>query len=181
MAIAVILLLLASSLYGSSAFTTAYVDRSASIDVVKDSNGFIGLSDGNSGGLVKMDGDELTIDFTSGGASGANVDAVFELGDPSNGNETYAFNITNNDDVAHTLSLNYTLDTDDADTDKNVKFMVYDSTNNKLLTATDESGEASSSTDALSSAETVHTVVVVNTTSKSSSDDLSGTLRIKMT
>jgi len=180
MAIVSVALLLVLAAFGASALTSAYVDRTASIDVVSDDSGLVGLSDGNSGSLVQVSGDQLQIDFSASGANGVNTDGQFELGDPANGNETYAFNITNNDDTAHTLSLNYTLDTDDSDSGANVTYEVYGSNNSQLLTATDENGEQSSATDALSSGETVHVVVIVDTTGKTSSDNLSGTLRVKL-
>jgi len=173
-------LLIVLGAFGASAFTSGYVDRTASVDVVADDVGLVGLTDGNAGSLVDTSGDKLSIDFSSAGGSGANADGYFELGDPNNGNETYAFNITNNDNSAHTLSLNYTLDTEDSDSGANVTFEVYDSTDSQLLSATDENGEQSSSTDAVASGETVHAVVIVDTTGKTSSDDLSGTLRVKM-
>lgn len=179
-AIVSVALLLVLGAFGASALTSAYVDRTASIDVVSDDTGLVGLSDGNSGSLVQVSGDQLQIDFSSSGANGVNTDGQFELGDPANGNQTYAFNITNNDDVAHTLSLNYTLDTAESESGANVTYEVYDSNNTQLLAATDENGEQSSSTDALSSGETVHVVVIVDTTDKTSSDDLSGTLRVKL-
>jgi len=179
-AVASIALLLVLGAFGASALSTGYVDRTASIDVVADDSGLIGLTDGNAGSLVDTSGDKLTIDFSQASASGANADGHFELGDPANGNQTHAFNITNNDNAAHTLSLNYTLDTDDSESGANVTYEVYDSTNTQLLKATDENGEQSSSTDAVSSGETVHAVVIVDTTDKTSSDDLSGTLRVKL-
>lgn len=174
--------LLAATAYGASAFTTGYADRTATIDVVGDSTALIGLADGNSGDIVGATGgssnDQLVIDFSNTSATGANADGYFELGDPANGNTTYAFNITNNDADPHTLTLNYTLDTDDGNTGANVTYEVYDSSNNQVLTATDES-TGSSATDGFTSGETLHVVVKVDTTGLDSSNDLSGTLRVK--
>lgn len=164
---------------GASAFSTGYADRTATIDVVADPNGLIGFEDGNSGDLVGISGDELTIDFSNGSATGANTDGYFEIGDPANGNVTSAFNITNNDDTAHTLELNYTLDTADSNSNPNVTYEVYDSSNSQVLTASEES-VGTSSTDALAAGETVHVVIKVDTTDMTSSDDLSGDLRVKL-
>lgn len=175
--------LLVATTYGTAAYTTGYADRTATIDVVADSTALIGLEDGNSGDIVGDTGgssnDQLVIDFSNTSASGANADGYFELGDPANGNSTYAFNITNNGADARTLTLNYTLDTDDGNGEANVTFEVYDSSNNQVLTADDES-TGSSSTDGFASGETVHVVVKVDTTGLDSNDDLSGTLRVKL-
>lgn len=166
--------------FGVSAFTTGYADRTATIDVVADPNGLVGLDDGNAGDQVGLSGDELTIDFgNTTGATGANTNGYFELGDPANGNQTYAFNVTNNDGQAHALTLNYTLTTDDGNSAANVTYEVYDSTNNQLLTASEES-TGTSSADAVAAGETVHVVIKVDTNGMTSGDDLSGTLRVKL-
>jgi len=177
LAIATMLLITA---FGAGAFTTGYADRTSTIDVVADSNNaLIGLEDGNTGDIVGASGDQLTIDFTNASANGANADAYFELGDNSSGNQTYAFKVTNNDGANHKLTLNYTLDTADADSSANVTFEVFDASNTHLLTASEES-VGSTADGAFTSGQTVYVVVKVDTTDLATSDSLSGTLRVKL-
>lgn len=169
-----------ASVFGASAFTTGYADRTASITVATDTDALVGLADGNSGDLVSVTGDQLTIDFSNTGVAGPNEDATFILGDNSSGNVTYAFTITNNDAAAHTLKLQYTSNSPDGDSTDNVEFNVYDSANTQLVRATDENGEQASSADAVASGETVTVVIVVDTTSKATGADMGGTLRVTL-
>jgi hypothetical protein len=90
------LVLVVATSVGASAFTSATVERQANADVVTDENGLLGLTDGNSGNLVYQDAatDQLVIDFENGTATGANTDALFELGDPANPGTSQAFSTT---------------------------------------------------------------------------------------
>lgn len=177
----VTIVLLLTGMVASSAFTTATLERDTNIDVVADDQGIIALTDGNSGGIVDVDSStgELTIDFAVGSASGVNVNSTYELGDPNDPTSEMAFDITNQDSVAHTIGLNYTVDTGDGvgDPDSSVQFRVYDSTGSQVATEDEESG-----TDSFTAAsgETFHVVVIVDTTvgGVDQSSDLSGTLHI---
>jgi hypothetical protein len=176
------LLLVAGVSVGTSAFTTAEVDRQANVDVVADDAGLLGLTDGNSGNLVYQNSsDQLAIDFTNGSADGANTDALFRLGDPADPSGSQAFIITNNDAESHVINASYNASTSDASTPENLKFEIYDSESNKVGTIS-ASGDTAS-WDA--SANTAYNVVVTvdtghSTTVLTSDDDLSGTLEFRV-
>lgn len=167
-----------SAVLGASAYTTGSIDRSSTVDVVTDTNGLIGLADGNSGDLVYTSGGKLTIDFSNAdvSASGVNPDANFTLGNASAPTTTYAFTMTNQDSVAHDLTLSYTASdnsvTGDAD---NIKFLVYDSAGNSLGTASEETALDLTGTAA---GATVYVVVVIDTNGLSDTNNLSGTLKV---
>lgn len=167
-----------SAAVGMSAFTSGNVERSANVNVVNDDVGLIGLEDGNSGELVTQDGTtgELTIDFTSGSANGVNPSAHFELGDPANGNETMAFNITNNAAQSVDLTMDYTLTNTESDGDANIRFQVYDGTGTQVANVTEHSG--AQNINGVASGTTHYVVIVVDTNGLTSSDDLSGTLKV---
>lgn len=176
------LLLVAGVSVGTSAFTTAEVDRQANVDVVADDVGLLGLTDGNSGNLVYQNSsDQLAIDFTNGSADGANTDALFRLGDPADPSGSQAFIITNNDAESHVINASYNASTSDASTPENLKFEIYDSGGENVGTIS-ASGETAS-WDA--SANTAYNVVVTvdtghSTTVLTSGDDLSGTLEFRV-
>lgn len=162
--------------FGASAYTTGTVDRTASVNVVSDNSGLIGLSDGTTGDIVKTNGTgALTIDFTRNGATGVNSAANFEIGDTVSANTTAAFNITNNDGESHDFTLSYAQSVTDSDADANIQFKVYDA-NNNLLGTTSENSAAPAFTVAAGA--TVHVVIVVDTHGLTSTDDLSGTLTV---
>lgn len=172
--IAVVVAILMLSGLGAGAYNTFQVDRTATMDVVSDSGGIIQLSAGPSKFVTTSSG-ELLIDVTQGGATGVNVNATLEVGNESAPTTTPAFNLTNNDNAKHNITLSYTASTDGS-TSSNVKYLVYDSSGTKLGTATEES--SFTITDAAAGA-TYHVVIKVDTTAGSTtSDDLSGTLTI---
>lgn len=178
------LLLVAGVSVGTSAFTTAEVDRQANVDVVADNTGLLGLTDGNSGNLVYQNSsDQLAIDFTNGTADGANTDAKFVLGDPGNSGSSQAFIITNNDAESHTIEATYNTNTDDAQDPENLKFEVYDD-DGELVTTVDASSGSTASWDA--PAGSSYDVVVTVDTGHSSATvlqsdaDLSGTLEFRI-
>ncbi|MFB6251618.1 MAG: hypothetical protein ABEI27_08035 [Halobellus sp.] len=173
------LLLVATVTFGASAFTAATVDRSANVDVVTDSNGLLALTDGNSGNLVFQEGStgQLSIDFTSGTADGANVNATFELGDPTNPTTSNAFKIANRDDEQHQINVEYTGATTNGE--DNLEFSIYDSDGNSVGSVTEEGTTASFTAPA---DDTFYVVVTVDTgggagtTDLTSTSDLSGEL-----
>lgn len=179
-------LVLATGLIGASSFTTATLTRDASIDVVSDTNGFIGLADEHSSNIVSENGDgALTIDFAQNSATGVNVNSTYEIGVPgtSDAANEAAFSITNNDGVAHDIKLNYTV-TDSApvvgDGANSTEFQVYDSDSNSIATISEED---SGSTFSLAGGTTYYVVIVVDTTpaAVTQSEDLSGTLEVTAT
>lgn len=176
----VLIAVLASGLViGSTAFTTATLDRDASIDVVADGNGIIGLEDGTSGGLVTVTNDVLTIDFDpSASGYGVNVDATYELGDDGSPTTDMAFNVTNQDTVDHTVQLSYAFDSSDPDDGvANVVYTVYSSSGTLVATVDEDTTDSFTA----SSGVTYHVVVTVDTTGLSASNDLSGTMTVTAT
>lgn len=182
----VLALVLATGLIGASSFTTATLSRQASIDVVTDQNGFIGLTDEHSSDIINQTADgALTIDFAQSSATGVNVDSVYEIGNPSptDVENQSAFSITNNDGVSHDINLNYSLNTaGDAvgDSANSTEFQVFDSSETLITTISEEDSGA---TFTLSSGTTYYVVLVVDTTPAAidQTNDLSGTLEITAT
>lgn len=182
----VLALILSTGMIGASSFTKATLDRDTNINVVADDSGVIALIDGDSGGVVAVDSStgELTIDFGVGSASGVNVNSTYELGTSdwsSASADEEAFNITNQDSVSHTITLNYTVDTGDGvgDTFDSVKFKVFDSSGTNVATASEETTDSFTAASGGSFA----TVVIVNTTVSGvdKNSDLSGTLNVTAT
>jgi len=171
-------LLVAGISVGTSAFTTAQVDRQANVDVVADEAGLLGLTDGTSGDLVFQNGEgQLGVDFTAGTAGGANTNALFELGNPDDPTNSQAFMITNNDVESHVINTEYRANTSDATTEDNLKFEVYDGSGALVDTIS-----ASGSTASWSAPANTAFYVVITVDTGHSSDllgpdaDLSGTL-----
>ena len=171
-----LVLVVVSASFAATAFTTGSVERQANVNVVNDDTGLIALQDGNSGKLVFQNATgALEIDFTKGGAGGVNTAAHYELGDPTNANVTYAFNITNLDAESHDFTLDYS-GSDSEDADANIEFQVYDSTGT-LVATVDEEGTSASLTG-VASGDVHYVVIVVDTHGLTSSSDLSGTLTV---
>lgn len=173
------IILVAGVSVGTSAFTSATVERQANADVVTDTNGLLGLADGNSGNLVYENSeDQLEIDFENGTALGANTDALFKLGNPAAPGTSQAFQVTNNDAESHQITAAYTPDADDGNSASNIEFRVYDDANS-LVGTVDEEGQTVSMDAAAD--QSYNVVVVVDTghggaDTLTSVDDLSGTL-----
>jgi hypothetical protein len=173
---------LGGSALGASAFTTASVDRGASIDVVGDSDAIVGLDPGPqsaTGGIVELDGSgALAIDFSVNAATGVNPSATYRLGAQTPGDPPgeVAFNVTNRDARSHDLTLDYALTADDGNSAANVEFRVYDGSGSQVGVVTEESGSLTLS--GVGSGVTRHVVLVVDTTGLGQSVDLSGTLTV---
>lgn len=172
----------------ASAFTTAALERDATIDVETDSNGLIELGPGQSDAISENADGELTIEMTDGSAvSGPNPAAEFVFGDPSSldgsgSGYVYAFNVTVTDEM--TGSGEMTLRYSDVGTpdEGNVEFAVYDESGTELTTASDDTdGTFSPVTD-----ETYYVILGIDTgggnasTDLTDGDDLSGTLTISV-
>lgn len=176
-AIAIVLMLTASAaVFGTSAFTTATVDRGTSLDVVSDDSAVIALAPGSSGMVTKTTDGELTIDAAVSGATGVNGNAAFTLGDNSSANSTYGFTITNNAGTSKDINVSYSGFVDDGK--QSLQFELYDADNNHLGTV--EEGSPSHTVTGLGDGETVYVVVEIRTTNGDlgKSSDLSGTLTI---
>lgn len=170
-------LVLVASIVGASAFTSGSVERSANVNVVNDDTGLLALEDGTSGGLVYQNSSgALQIDFTQGGAGGANVESHYELGNPDDPTNQTAFNITNNDAESHDITVSYTSTGGTADTDDNIQFQLYDSSGSQVGMVSEES--TSVMVSGVSSGSTLYVVMVVDTYGLDNSTDLSGTLTV---
>ena len=176
-----IVVLVASATLGAMAYTTGSVSRSVSADVVTDDTGLISLQAGQNGLVYQKDSGALTVDFTNKAtAGGVNVDAKFEIGDTSNANTSYAFNMTNLDAESHDFTFDYsgtanaTADAG-ADADANIQFKVYDASGTEVDMASEE---AATGLVPIGAGETRYVVVVVDTHGLDSTADLSGTLKI---
>lgn len=174
-ALALVLVVVSAS-FAATAFTTGSVERQANVNVVNDDTGLIALADGTTGGLVFQNATgALEIDFTKGGAGGVNTEAHYELGDPANGNTSYAFNITNLDTESHDFTLSYS-GSDSEDVDANIQFQVYDDTGALIATADEEGNSAVLS--GVASGDVHYVVIVVDTHGLTDASDLSGTLTV---
>lgn len=184
-------LVLSTVAFGASAFTSATVERQASIDVVSDASGPLALQGGATGITTQSDNGELMIDVSQlSGASGINPDASYTFGDASvedSGTFTasdYVFNVTNTDDVNHSISMTYTPN-DGSVSANNVVFKVYKfdggSTSGTLATVKADGTSASFNAE---SGTTYHVVVVFDTgidgADITDSGSLSGTLNVSV-
>jgi len=167
-------LLVASSFVGAAAFTSASVDRSASMDVTTDSNGIIGLAPGSTSLVTQNATGALQIDAAVGSASGINTAATVEVGDSSNPTSTYAFNLTNNAGNAKSITLSYTVGGTDSNTGDDLNFSVYDSSGSSVGSF----AEGGSTTVSASSGASYYVVITIDTAGNPASDDLSGTLSV---
>ncbi|WP_226479673.1 hypothetical protein [Natrinema amylolyticum] len=168
--IVVAALVVASVAVGSAAFTSGTVDRTANVNVVGDSAAVTGLAPGSASAVYTGTNGELQIDFSNyTNAEGVNGNATYTIGDSNAANETYAFNVTNNDDVSHDYTLSYDYD-NSVPTNSSVSFSTYDNT-----------GAGPTDPITLSAGETAYVVTTVNTTDATSANDLSGTLNITAT
>lgn len=167
---------IASVLIGTAAFTSGSVDRAATVNVVGDDAALTGLAPGDSS-VVQYDGNnQLVIDYGQAtNADGINANSTYTVGDGANANTSYAFNITNNDNNAHDYTLGYDFDSGAAPGNSSVTYTVYDSSGTKLVEAT---GTSDSNSFNLASTETAYVVMTVNADGTDPTDDLSGSLII---
>jgi len=117
---------------GTGAFSSMSASRDANINVVNDASGLIALNDTTPGDTIGVNSNgELSIDFSGNGSNGVNVDSRYQVGTFSATNKSFArpdgylegttsntvpnpaFTIQNNDDVDHTLDIEYELDAND--------------------------------------------------------------------
>lgn len=178
------LVLLASTAFSSTAFSSAEIDRGMTVSVTTDDSALIALIDGHpSSGLVEQGtGGTLTIDFQRGGASGPNEEAVFEFGSTSSPASNHAFRIENQGDRAKPLTVSFALSgSDGGDPAANVEFTFFvdlgsDGTIEDTVTVSEETGQAT--TTDVGSGDAVYVAVTVDTRGLGGSTDLSGDLSI---
>ncbi|MGZ0747154.1 hypothetical protein [Haloparvum sp. AD34] len=123
-------LVLSTVAFGATAFTTATVERQASIDVVSDDSGPLQFTSGGTGITEMGSNGELNIDVgLLGGTSGINPNASYTFGNASADGASsvsasdYVFTFNNTDSVNHTVQLTYT--PDNSIGANNVVFEVY--------------------------------------------------------
>jgi len=106
---------------GTGAVSTFSADRSSNVaEVSTDENGIISFAAGmGNDDAVSTSRDTLSIDISGPDGQCLHIDSVYTIGEdldgvyPSNLDEhQYAFVVQNNDNVAHSLSFEYTLDDD---------------------------------------------------------------------
>lgn len=169
-------LIVVAAAFGASAYTSGTVERSSNVNVVNDDQGLLALADGTSGNLVFQNSSgALEIDFTQGGAGGANVESHYELGNPSDPTNQSAFNISNLDAESHDITVSYT-GVNDSNADANIEFQIYDDAGAHVVTVDDES--TSGSLSGAASGATYYVVIVVDTHGLDDTADLSGTLEV---
>lgn len=183
------LILLASTAFSSSAFTSTTLERDADLTVVTDAAAYVALIDGHpNGGLVEQTGDGmLTIDFTRGGAHGANARALFELGASQAPVNDHAFKIVNQGTQTRDFQFRYTLDSSAADgssTTQNLRFTFYhdtgsDGTVDTTYSLSEHPGSNHVIITDVASGDTIYAVVTVDTRGLSAASDLSGTLDVR--
>ena len=188
---------------GSGAFSAMSASRDANIDVVTDGNGLIALSPGaQADGRVYEADDGLKIDFTSDqGASGVNIDSRYQVGtwnsaggdfgsdlswdsresddllELSPGGVTPAFEIQNQDDTSHEMSVGY--EANGPVGDASLHFQFVKSNGDKQYLDIDSDTPSDSFTESTGSGSSLRGVIFVDTrdvTDKSL--DLSGTLTV---
>lgn len=164
-------LIVATSFVGAAAFTTASAQRDVTVGIEADNTAIIGLQAGNAD-AAHLNNGQLVIEPDKN-ANGLNQNARFTYGDNSSAKSSQAFNITNNDDVAHDFTLSYS-QSQGSGTVAHV--VAYDSNGDGTVDSTTTVTETSSATVTLNSGETAYVVVTVNT--DTGTTDISGTLSI---
>ena len=176
---------------GSSGFSSGSLSREATVEVVADDTGFVGLHDGHPGGGFVSQGADgvLTIDFTAGGGTGANPNATFVLGSTSDPVNDHAFRIVNRDARSHDVTATYTLSGSggEASGPASLTFQFFhdeggdDSVaGDQTATINENTGSNQDTLTGVASGEVVYVVVTVDTDGLSSTNDLSGTLNVSV-
>jgi hypothetical protein len=155
----------------ASAFTTATVERDATVSMETDTNGVIQLEAGTVNGISNT-GDELQIELTD-----LNTNGEFVFGNPSDPTSTYAINITNSDGDSHDFSAKYAIESDPAEDTDNVEFATYNGSGDSVANFTE--GATWNDLTNLSDGDSLYVVLTINTTDVSSENALDGTLHIR--
>ncbi len=170
-------LLLATSIVGASAFTSATLQRDAQIAVQNDANAIIGLdANENVPGVTEKTNGELLLKLDEG--SGLNPTATFTFGDSTN--DVAAFVVGNNGTDEYDVSFEYDLSdsSNDGSTDANVQFAVYDESWGSTVTTFNEETDYSSTTPSTTISKDGVRYVVVTVNTDGDTTDLSGTLTV---
>lgn len=166
-------MLFGGSVFAASAFTSAEMTRTASIDVVADSQGIITLTPGATSAVTTDADGAMTIN-AAGNASGLNVDGTFTYGDKAAPSTTNAFSITNGDTEKRTFTIAANNFTANQGNTGAVTYTIYDSTGAKLATV----DSATDATFDLTAGSTAYVVLETDTTGLDKTADLSHDLVI---
>jgi hypothetical protein len=183
------LVLGASTVLGTTAFSTASMEREATVSVATDRNAAVGLVDGHpGGGLVEQSArGTLILDFARDEGAGANREAVFRLGAGQLPSVTddHAFRIINRGTQTRSLTLRYALASGSGDGDpakRNVRFLLfYDGDGDGAPDSVESVSEQSSegvTVPSVAPSENVYVSVVVDTRGLEATSDLTGTLNV---
>lgn len=178
----VIVILAVALTFPTSAFTTTTLERGVTVSVASDDQGLVALIDGHPGGGVveQTQQGSLSIDFRKGGANGANVEAEFTLGDPSNPTTNQAFRIVNQGTQERDFTFTYTLHNPGQDgSGENVRFELFRSGGPPAAAVVSETTGGQTITS-VGVGESLYVVVKINTigVNQAQNTDLSGTLEI---
>lgn len=166
-------MLFGGSVFAASAFTSAEVTRSASIDVVADNNGIITLTPGSTSAVYLDSNGAMTIDAAQS-AQGLNVEGSFTYGDTADPANSNAFSMTNSDSQTRTFTVAANNFANTQSSPSAVQYKIYDSTGNQI-------GVVDQNTDQtfdVASGETIYVVLETDTTGLDSNADLSHDLVI---
>lgn len=178
------LVLLASTAFSSSAFSSATVEREATVSVATDDAALIALVDGHpdSGLIEQTSGGTIEIDFGRGGAVGVTEGAQFEFGSTATPASNHAFRILNQGPSAKDLDVSFALaGSDGGDSAQNVHFRFYHDvgTDGSIdTTRTTSEEDAGATIPSVAPGDTVYVVVTVDSRNLGASEDLSGDLSI---
>lgn len=97
-----------STILGTGAFTSTSADRNVSVQVAGDANAFLGLVPGDTDLVTEDDGTlQVSLDDSTTGASGVNLNAVTQIGSNDNPATSHAFKIINQGTQSLMLKMNY--------------------------------------------------------------------------
>lgn len=171
----VALVVLTTTIFGASAFTSAEVIRDSTIGVEADNNAIISLNPGTAGDAASLDSNgELTIDASPGSSSGVNVGATFSYGDNASPTTDYAFSLTNSDSQERDFTVAYNNVVENQGQTDAVQYKIFDSSGTNVGTVT----SADDVTFSASSGSTYYVVMELDTNGLDSNADLSGDLSI---
>ena len=178
------LVLVASTAFSSSAFTSTTLEREATVSVSTDDAALIALRDGHPGsGLIEQtDGGTIEIDFSRGGAVGVTERSLFEFGSTATPASNHGFRIVYQGPSVEDLDVSFALSgSDGGDSAQNVLFRFYhdagtDGSIDDTRTTSEE--DAGSTLPSVAPGDTVYVVVTVDARNLDASDDLSGDLSI---
>lgn len=162
----------------TGAFSSATIERTASVNVASDSEGLLGLKDGHPGQdiVIEKEDGTLAIDLSPGDAAGVNAGGTFLIGSNDQPMNDHAFRIVHQGTQPVSVTLNYDLSGSDPDGAANVKFDVYDGVDQSHLGQATEA--AGTTIPNVQPGDTLYVVIEIDTKGVSKGNDLSGAMDI---